>query len=118
MTIEIDNSDDLIDSRDVIAYLNSTEVLTDLEVVGGAIFRQIQALAAEGETATSDWTYGATLIRDSYFVEYARDLAFDCGLIPTDTEWPNTCIDWKQAARELQMDYTPVNFGGVTYWVR
>lgn len=27
-------------------------------------------------------------------------------------------VDWERAARELQMDYTPVEFDGVTYWVR
>ena len=29
-----------------------------------------------------------------------------------------TCIDWAQAARELRMDYTSVDFDGVTYWIR
>jgi hypothetical protein len=28
------------------------------------------------------------------------------------------CIDWNEAASELQMDYTAVEFDGVTYWVR
>ena len=27
-------------------------------------------------------------------------------------------IDWAQAAHELQMDYTSVDFDGVTYWIR
>ena len=32
--------------------------------------------------------------------------------------WPNTCIDWDQAAGELKMDYSAVDFDGVTYWIR
>lgn len=27
-------------------------------------------------------------------------------------------IDWERAAEELRMDYTAVDFDGVTYWVR
>jgi hypothetical protein len=65
-----------------------------------------------------DWQYGETLIRDSYFREYAMELADDLGAIPSDLSWPCTCIDWDQAARELQMDYTAVDFDGVTYWIR
>jgi hypothetical protein len=29
-----------------------------------------------------------------------------------------SCIDWDQAARELQVDYFDVDFDGVTYWIR
>ena len=47
------------------------------------------------------------LIRDSYSEDYAQELAEDNGAISSsDASWPNTCVDWKQAARELQMDYT------------
>jgi hypothetical protein len=67
---------------------------------------------------TSDWQYGAQLIRDSYFKRYAMKLADDIGAIDHDATWPQTCIDWDQAARELQMDYIPVDFDGVDYWVR
>jgi hypothetical protein len=62
-----------------------------------------------------DW-YPLTLVRDSYFKEYAMELAED--LIPAEYTWPASCIDWNQAARELQMDYSTVEFGGVTYWYR
>ena len=65
-----------------------------------------------------DWEYGVTLIRDSYFVEYAQEFADDIGVVPTEYTWPISCIDWNQAARELQIDYTPIEFAGITYWVR
>lgn len=45
-------------------------------------------------------------------------LAEDIGAIPSEYTWPASCIDWDQASRELQMDYTAVDFDGVTYWVR
>lgn len=62
-----------------------------------------------------DW-YPGSLIRDSYFEEYARDLADDIGAIDSNARWPLTCIDWEQAARELQQDYSSVEFEGITYW--
>lgn len=62
-----------------------------------------------------DW-YPITLIRESYFENYARELADDIGAIKDDAAWPYTCIDWWQAARELKMDYTTTEFNGVTYF--
>ena len=64
-----------------------------------------------------DW-YPVTLIRDSHFKDYARDYAEDVGAINRDASWPNNCIDWDRAARELQVDYSSVEFDGVTYWYR
>ena len=78
----------------------------------------LKALAEEAEGYAPDWTHGETLIRDSYFVEYAQELAEDIGAINHEASWPNTCIDWDQAARELRMDYTAVEFGDITYWIR
>ena len=61
---------------------------------------------------------GEPLIEDGKeFEDYARDLADD--LHGTEKcEWPSTCIDWKQAAEELQQDYTSIEFDGDTYWYR
>jgi hypothetical protein len=78
----------------------------------------LKALAAEAEGYSPDWSYGATLIRYSYFKTYAQEFADDIGAINSDATWPNNCIDWDRATRELQMDYTQVDFDGVTYWVR
>ena len=81
-------------------------------------YRALESLANEAEGCAADWQYGETLIRDSYFKEYAMELADDIGAVKSDAGWPNNCIDWDQAARELQMDYTSVDFDGVTYWIR
>lgn len=50
--------------------------------------------------------------------DYAQELAADCCEMPKDIAWPFTCIDWEQAARELQIDYTSVSFDGIDYWIR
>lgn len=63
---------------------------------------------------------GATLIRSNYFVTYAQQLADDLG-VTNDRhvqQWPFTCIDWEQAAKELEQDYSTITWGGVDYLVR
>jgi antirestriction protein len=123
MTREISNYDDVIDSRDVIERIAELQLMAE---DGDALLDQderielatLVELAREGEQAAADWFHGEALVRDSYFVTYAEQLADELSLIPRDAGWPATCIDWEQAARELQMDYTPVEFDGVTYWVR
>ena len=61
---------------------------------------------------------GVTLIRDSYFKSYAQEFADDIGAVNRESGWPNSCIDWDQAADELQTDYTSIEWDGVTYWGR
>jgi len=91
------------DERAELASLES--LLDDLKGSGG------------DEQWEGDW-YPIGLIRDSYFKEYAQELAEDIGAIPPDSKWPCTCIDWDKAAWELRMDYTSAEFDGVTYWYR
>lgn len=81
--------------------------------------KTLQAFAEEVDSVGGDSCRdGATLIRDSYFEFYAQELAEDIGAIDHDATWPNNCIDWEYAARELQYDYSTVDFDGVNYWVR
>lgn len=103
--------EDIIDSRDVIEALETLDE-SDEE------YAALKALATEAAGYAADWEYGEALIRDSYFETYAQELAEDCGLINADAVWPNSCIDWERAADALKYDYTPVNFDGVTYWIR
>ena len=70
------------------------------------------------EDQIGEWTYGASLIADYAFEDYARELADEIGAVDTDAGWPTACIDWEQAARELQMDYYTVDIQGETFWVR
>ena len=75
-------------------------------------------LADQAEGYSDDWKHGSTLIRDSYFKEYAQEFAEDIGAINNECSWPNNCIDWEKAADELKQDYTSVDFDGVDYWIR
>jgi len=140
MTNTISNLDDTIDVRDIIARVEELrEERDDLQTaLDGGSQEDVNALA-EWETDNAeelaeleslmddlngmggdeqwegDW-YPVTLIRDSYFQDYAQELAEECSMIDTKAKWPMTCIDWEQAARELQYDYSSVEVNGVTYW--
>lgn len=146
-TREVSNSDDLIDSRDVIARIEELEgerqaladALDEIEGDGyetaaardkatadlaewdadnGDELKALKSLAEQCEGYT-DWEHGATLIRDSYFEDYAEGLAEDIhGSAIRNAEWPMSYIDWTAAAEALQQDYTSVDFDGVDYWVR
>ncbi len=125
------NTDDVIDSLDVIETIEGLEAIladpdtpnTNSGLIGDddidpGYLEALKALASEGEDYAPDWQYGETLVRDSYFVEYAQQLADDIGAGNAEYSWPTSCIDWEQAARELQMNYSSIDFDGVTYWVR
>lgn len=133
----ISNNDDMIDSRQVIERIEELQAAWDEATgdecgdyalseddwsvgLGEDDARELVALLELAEEAASadDWEYGVTLIRDSYFQDFARELAEELGVIPPAYTWPTSCIDWEQAARELRMDYWSVDFDGVTYWVR
>ena len=41
-------------------------------------------------------------------VDFAIEMAASTGFIEPDI-WPNNCIDWDRAARDLMYDYTEIN---------
>ena len=122
------NADDILDSRDIIARIEElTEEIHEFECAGldeddyadeRDDLESLTALQEEAEGYSEDWQYGATLIRDSHFETYAQELAEEIGAIDSDAPWPANCIDWQVAADQLKLDYTSVDFDGVTYWVR
>jgi hypothetical protein len=142
MSREISKFDDVIDSRDVIARINDLESERDSfepegfddAAVGAEDLRaalwaeanpeeaeELKVLTAVQEEASgyaSDWRHGESLIRDSYFEDYARQLAEDIGAIKGNESWPLSYIDWEAAAEALKMDYTSVDFDGVEFWIR
>ncbi len=125
-TTAISNSDDIIDSRNVIARIEELKNEIGDVVPGTSVefhelrdeLKVLEALVEEASDYAADWQYGETLIRATYFKEYAQELAEDIGAIKDNCQWPNDCIDWDQAASELQMDYTCIDFDGIDYWIR
>ena len=110
MRHEPTNRDDIIDSRDIIKRVAELEDERDShkeaaetyaeenrltfdedaeqetwnDTEEGQELKALKALADQAEGYADDWTYGASLIRDSYFETYAQDLAEDIGAVPRD----------------------------------
>ena len=140
----IDSLDDLIDVRDIIArveelradqdrYLDPeiseddpglhADAWADANPDKAGELADLTALMIQLENAGGgdiQWEgtwYPDTMIRDSYFTDYARELLEDCGDLPANL--PNYIkIDWEATTQNIRAGYTPVKFRGVTYWVR
>ncbi|AOK28898.1 MULTISPECIES: hypothetical protein [Burkholderia] len=133
---DITSNDDIIDVRDItdrVEELRESREEYDEQHGAGAWAKiedgepqELEALESllddiRGYGGDHQWEgdwYPLMLIRDSHFEEHAVQLAEDIGAIDSSAKWPNNCIDWAQAARELQHDYSSVEFDGVTYWHR
>jgi hypothetical protein len=137
----LDLTADMLDVRDIIARLeelredrddfSGTETFIEgPEGWAGKYPEDADELATleailddlKGNGGDEQWEgswYPVTLIRDSYFIEYAQELAEDIGCYTQKaTAWPHSCIDWEKAARELQYDYSSVEINDITYWYR
>lgn len=127
---EIDNTDDIIDSRDIDARIEELEdMMNDCEgedaidewesTSESDELNYLRSLRDDLEGYCPDWKYGVTLIRDSYFQEYAEELIKDIGDLPAELPgYIEAHIDWKGVADDIQQDYTSGEFDGVTYWAR
>lgn len=122
----VNNNEDLIDIRDVIKRIEELKdtIADELERTEAIPYDEQQELeilenfARHFEAHSTDYQYGGVAIRDTYFEEYAKELAEDIGVINKDATWPIIYIDWERAAEDLKLDYIAIEFDGVRYWVR
>ena len=117
---------DVTDSRDIIARIERVESdleqarvdgddTTDLEVE----LKALEAFAEEASGYAPDWHYGERIIHEDYFTQYAQELSDELSLGDgAMAQWPFTHIDWEAAAGQLKMDYSDVEFDGVTYYIQ
>lgn len=130
------NMDDVVDFRDITDRVEHLEQLRqpgpidlgdeDNEQDQDSLFEELKQLEdlldeTRGYSGDHQWRgdwYPGLMIRDSYFEAYAEELANDIGAIDRNAKWPLTHIDWEAAARDLQQDYSTVDWDGVTYWCR
>lgn len=135
MNTELDLTADMIDVRDVIARVEELRDERDASELdpkeyGGpnddwkeerTELAMLESLLDElqGKGGDEKWEgnwYPVTLIADRYFEDYARELAEDIGAIDKAATWPNTCIDWEKAAKELANDYASIDIGENSYY--
>ena len=140
-TKEITNDEDYIDVREIIERFEELEGeresacdgetddedsdrLADFDdSASGDEYTRLKSLLEdlEGNGGDHEWRgswYPVSLIRQSHFTVYAEELAEDIGAINRDAGWPNQHIDWEAAADALLIDYSSVEFDGVTYYYR
>ena len=130
---EVLPGDNVIDSRDVIERIDELIAERDdfaddpmnhgkdweIECLNEADeLESLEDLATQAAGYAPDWQYGALLINEDYFEEYARELAYDIGAVDPDAVWPQNCIDWELAATQLKQDYTRIEWEDELYWVR
>ena len=96
--------DECMDFEPLFEYFERTSSCGyDLEIV--------EAFTKLGNYKVEDVDTFFDALEESYSGEFsndedfAYDMAEQCGDLQDKTSWPYTCIDWKQAARELMFDY-------------
>jgi hypothetical protein len=131
MTHELDLAADIVGVRDIIDRVEEIEDAAgdtadpewkaanpdDAEELA-KLWDILNNLAGYGgdEQFRGDW-YPGTLIRDSYFEDYCRDMLEDCGYIPRDLpEWIE--LDYEATALNMRVDYASIDIDDVTYWYR
>lgn len=139
----IDNSQDVMDSRDIIERLEELQGERDdyvsVDAEGNEIeapeqwaernpgdaeeLAALEAFAAQLE-GYGDWAHGESVIREDYFTKYIEELIDDCypdaAKSANSGEWPyrHMYMDFEAAADEAKADYTEADFDGVTYLMR
>ena len=134
MTNVISNTDNTIDSRDVIARIEELEAERVAIESPDSVFIETKrlveefdnseegqelialiALAEQGEDYAPDWKYGAQLIHEDYFEEAMDEMVADCYTLPEDLpSWMTITYDYDA----LKQDYTAIDFDGQTYYIR
>lgn len=88
-------------------------ILTDAD--DAEELRILTELADECEGYASDWNYGKSLIRWSYFEQYMDEIVAYRYTMPKDMpSWMSIVLDYVT----LEQDYAIVNFDGVEYLIR
>ena len=122
------NTDDTIDSRDVIERIEELEqeyayhVSEDeddklLSVWDDDLQEELDALqtfAKQFEDYADDYQYGAQAIRKSYFEQAMDEMVDDCYDLPEIPCFMTITLDYDM----LMSDYSAIDFDGVTYYVR
>ena len=112
---DITNVDDVIDSRDILEYIEKYKDDEDFEEKVKALQSIVDEYCDNYTDGLEDLKFGVFFIRDSYFEEYMSDYFFEVNQVDEALE---RYIDIEAFARDQQYDYASVNFRGIDYWYR
>jgi hypothetical protein len=125
-------TDEVIYSEDVIHWLSEMETVYGPRPGEGIDTVHVEDMSVEEQDLygflcelrqeaghVSDWAYNVSIVRDSFFAEYAENEVEECGLLPSALpEIVARNINWQGVAEDMQEDYLQFEAGGVTWWVR
>lgn len=133
MAYNLDGTDDVFDSREVIERIAELELLaetmSDEEETEEARAEAYEEYDADEYAALiefrdeydgqfgNSFEDGITFIHEDYFTDAMKELCEDIGYLPEGTpDW--LVIDWDETADNLRADYSEAEFRGSTYWAR
>jgi len=108
---ELEREYDAFDTPEEIKNWSDLEEFTILQTT----LEELQGNGGD-EQWRGDW-YPVTLIAESYFTDYAKEMLEDCGTIPSDLPW-YVAVDWEETANNIKVDYSEIELGGSTYFYR
>ena len=115
--------DNIIDGRDIRDRIDGLEALDAPTEEESAELTDLTAFLHEAMQYNSDADAGETIIAESHFVDYIKEIIDDCYALPkelTSGEWPyrHITIDYEAAAEEAKADYVELTFRGRNFYIQ
>lgn len=116
-------NDYAIDGRDIRDRIDELEALDAPTEEESAELTDLTAFLHEAMQYNSDADEGETIIAESHFVDYIKELIDDCYALPkelTSGEWPyrHITINYEAAAEEAKADYAELTFRGRNFFIQ
>lgn len=112
------DAETLIESTDDDELESLNSELEEWDDEYGDELASLTEINDEGESCSSEWTHGETLISSDYWVEYCKQLCEDIGDIPRGGFPSYIAIDWERTAENISADYTTVSINETEYYIR
>jgi hypothetical protein len=105
------------DAGEAEALRDALAALSVWDEDNGDELHALKSLADEAANYSRDWRHGETLIHGDYFIQYIEELLQDIYDLPR--KLPDyLVIDWEATAKNIEHDYTSVDFDGEEYLIR
>jgi hypothetical protein len=105
------NSDDVIDSKDILSYIKDKENDRDFELEN--FIKDFCDEHSDYDKALENLEDGITFIRYSYFEDYMLNYFLQFNQVDEALE---CYIDIEAFAQDQQYNYTSIDFDGIKYW--
>lgn len=115
MTNRPTNTDNVIDSREILDYIWEHEDNEDFKEEVEALQKVVNQYCDNYKEGLADLEFGVFFIRDDYFEDYMWDYFLEFNQIDEALE---CYIDIEAFARDQQYEYDWVDFDGEQYWYR